>query len=196
MSETNGPVCAHMHIENRREESEFGRVTREWWECRDCRTEFRAIAPQPQPNAVTDAETRVLGDLDDVLIYEPYGFCEEPADVDMTRTDAFRDAVRALLASLATLRGELDDSRRALAHHAIESDYRRIAIARLTAEREALLADKARLDILQDWLRGADYAYGELGEDQVLVFDLPAIRVSCDLRKTLDDARAPQGRTE
>jgi hypothetical protein len=36
-----------MHIENRREESEFGRVTREWWECRDCRTEFRAIAPQP-----------------------------------------------------------------------------------------------------------------------------------------------------
>ena len=47
MSETNRPVCAHMHIENRREESEFGRVTREWWECRDCRTEFRALAPQP-----------------------------------------------------------------------------------------------------------------------------------------------------
>ena len=69
-------------------------------------------------------------------------------------------------------------------------------LATLREERDALLADKARLDILQDWLRGADYAYGELGEDQVLVFDLPAIRVSCDLRKTLDDARAPQGRTE
>jgi hypothetical protein len=69
-------------------------------------------------------------------------------------------------------------------------------LATLREERDALLADKARLDILQDWLRGADYAYGELGEDQVLVFDLPAIRVSCDLRKTLDDARAAHQGTE
>ena len=70
------------------------------------------------------------------------------------------------------------------------------SLATLRGERDALRADKARLDILQDWLRGADYAYGELGEDQVLVFDLPAIRVSCDLRKTLDDARAAHQGTE
>jgi septal ring factor EnvC (AmiA/AmiB activator) len=100
-------------------------------------------------NPVTDAETRVLGDLDDVLIYEPYGFCEEPADVDMTRTDAFRDAVRALLASLATLREEnarLEGQAIAALSDKImrhETPDSRIArrdrrIAELEAEREAV----------------------------------------------------------
>jgi YD repeat-containing protein len=45
-----------MHIENRREESEFGRVTREWWECRDCRTEFRALPPLGQTMTKTIRE--------------------------------------------------------------------------------------------------------------------------------------------
>jgi hypothetical protein len=57
-----------MHIENRREESEFGRVTREWWECRDCRTEFRALAPQPsaQPQErVSEAVREVLSRCED-----------------------------------------------------------------------------------------------------------------------------------
>jgi hypothetical protein len=124
--------------------------------------------PQPQPDAVTDAETRVLAYLDKVQSFVKHDYaCELLDEPGYFATLDYGD-LRALLALLATLRGE----------------------------RDALLADKARLDILQDWLRGADYAYGELGEDQVLVFDLPAIRVSCDLRKTLDDARAPQGRTE
>jgi hypothetical protein len=124
--------------------------------------------PQPQPDAVTDAETRVLAYLDKVRAFVKRDYACELLDEPGYFATLDHGDLRALLASLATLR----------------------------RERDALLADKARLDILQDWLRGADYAYGELGEDQVLVFDLPAIRVSCDLRKTLDDARAPQGRTE
>lgn len=41
------PCCAHMRVVNRNNDNGSGTITREWWECSDCKTEFlpsRAVA--------------------------------------------------------------------------------------------------------------------------------------------------------
>jgi hypothetical protein len=133
--------------------------------------------PQPQPDAVTDAETRVQAYLDKVQSFVKHDYaCELLDEPGYFATLDYGD-LRALLASLATLRGE----------------------------RDALLADKARLDWLDtqrsiniftpsrkpDNASNAGWAwYGPHETKGELAVNAP------DIRALLDAARAPQGRTE
>jgi hypothetical protein len=52
--------CAHLHIENRREYAEVGLVVRDWWECRDCKTEFRPVRPMADVAAPTSGERELV----------------------------------------------------------------------------------------------------------------------------------------
>lgn len=55
MSEQN-PCCAHINVERRRESPNGGMtITREWWECRDCKSEFGPISRLIERVAELDA---------------------------------------------------------------------------------------------------------------------------------------------
>ena len=115
--------------------------------------------PQPQPDAVTGAETRLVADAEAVVELMERGILPSRNDV--------RDIaalLRALLASLATLR----------------------------EERDALLADKARLDWLEKFAATGAGLYAESNSDS---FDWDS-RKDGALRQALDVARAAHQGTE
>jgi hypothetical protein len=166
-------------------------------------------------NPVTGAETRDAWRTDAELGVEVLAkwFDGQEVVVGPGKLDGDNIAadLRALLASLATLREELDDSRRAHDQQAIESDYRRIAIARLTAERDALLAivNADRTAVCSECLSEALSEEGRVQLYQQLLRDglsdaeargtsWPAEPCNHNrlLRTAIDAARAPQGRTE
>ena len=155
------------------------------------------MSPDPMPTNATDAETRVRDFVSQTIASgatspEMLGRLiaqHERDSLAITRAD-----LRALLASLATLR----EGMRLLNEEIDTVGNERDA---LREENVRLRADGERLDTLASLLRGADFDYGhdEAGTngESVLLLNIPrAVRVGADLRAFADAARAPHGRTD
>jgi hypothetical protein len=115
-------------------------------------------------NQVTDAETRVQAYLDKVRSFVKHNYACELLDEPGYFATLDHGDLRALLASLATLR----------------------------EERDALLADKARLDWLEKFAETGAGLYAESNSDS---FDWDS-RKDGALRQAIDVARAAHQGTE
>jgi hypothetical protein len=134
--------------------------------------------PQPHPDAVTGAETRLVADAEAVVELMERGILPSRNDV--------RDIaalLRALLASLATLRGERD------ALLAIVNADRTAVCSECLSE---ALSEEGRVQLYQQLLRDG------LSDAEARGTSWPAEPCNHNrlLRTAIDAARAPQGRTE
>jgi hypothetical protein len=167
---------------------------------RDVNTHEMADALLAAPPQERVSEAKVRGELQSVVDANASAalrMCRErdEAKSRAERAEADANEVREAFKRVSMEMDRAERRQREMGEHGKrwEERARKAEAALADAKREGAYEALTKFEERVGWYPGC---LATLGNIRAFRDSLYAIRVSCDLRKTLDDARAPQGRTE